>query len=85
MSTDQLVSVTELRQRPNKILKMLVKWPRFIVVNNKMEGVMISTTDYDYFQYLKKLQEFHADMDEALQNSKSYGTVEDLFRDALAD
>ena len=85
MSTDQLVSVTDLRKQPNKILKMLIRWPKFIVVNNKMEGVMISTTDYDYFQYLKKLQEFHEDMDEALQNSKTYDNVEDLFRDALID
>ena len=53
MTSDDIFSVTDLRNKPKLILERSEKRPQFIFKNNKMVGVLISPKEYD-MQYWTK-------------------------------
>lgn len=77
MTQDQLVSITDLRKNTSKIFRSLIKWPKFVLANNKMEAVILSPDEYQRIKDFMKVQELNRDAQEALQ-SKGFKNGRDL-------
>ena len=87
MTQDQLVSITDLRKNTSKIFKSLIKWPRFILANNKMEAVILSPNEYQRIKDVMRAKEWKKESEEALRNGKRYtkDNIHELIPDLLAD
>jgi PHD/YefM family antitoxin component YafN of YafNO toxin-antitoxin module len=85
MVQDQLVSITDLRKNTSKIFKSLVKGPRFILANNKMEAVVLSPDEYQRMKDVEKAKEIRQDIAEAKNSSKGFSNGRDLVNSLLED
>ena len=80
MNQEQLISITDLRQNTSQVFKSLVKWPRFILVNNKMEAVILSPHEYQRMKDFITATEMEQDADDAMY-SKGFTRGVDLLND----
>ncbi|GHW02553.1 hypothetical protein AGMMS50249_3390 [candidate division SR1 bacterium] len=84
MSTEQLVSITDLRKNTSTIFKSLINGPKFILSNNKMEAVIISPTEYQFIRDYMKARELEENAKQALK-AKGFTNGKDLLSDLLKD
>ncbi len=81
MSTDQLISVSELKNNYVWVLKSLSFWPKFILNDNKAEAVLLSADEYKHIQNLLKVKDRNDEVEDALKHWKSYNNFDDLLSD----
>lgn len=81
MTTDQLISVSELKNNYVWVLKSLSFWPKFILNDNKAEAVLLSADEYKHIQNLLKVRDWDDEVEDALKHWKSYDNFGDLLSD----
>ncbi|WP_439480639.1 hypothetical protein [Chryseobacterium aquaticum] len=84
MLADQMISVSDLRYKTKLVLESLNTGAKYVLLNNKLEAVILTPTEYEYFKQLQKAEEWRLDIEEAKKNSPVFDNAEDLLSELLA-
>lgn len=83
MLADQMISVSDLRYKTKSVIDSLNTGAKYILLNNKLEAVILTPTEYEYFKQLQKAEEWRLAIEDAKKNSPVFDNVEDLLSDLL--
>ncbi|NMR34953.1 hypothetical protein HIO71_12225 [Chryseobacterium aquaticum] len=53
------------------------------MLNNKLEAVIVTPAEYEYFRQLQKVEEMNMEVQETMKSGKSYTNGKDLIDDLL--
>jgi len=84
MTPWQLVTVQDFLQNYNTVLKSLIQGPKFLRNGDKTEAVLIAPEVYEEMRQQLIAQKRDEEVQETMQNGKSYDNVEDLIGDLTA-
>lgn len=57
MITDQLISITELRQNASQIIEKLKNADKIVIIHNKPKAALIDIEEYERYKKLSKYEE----------------------------
>lgn len=84
MLADQMISVSDLRYKTKLVLESLNTGAKYVLLNNKLEAVILTPKEYEYFKELQKAEEWRLDIEEAKKSSPILDNAEDLLSELLA-
>lgn len=83
MLQEQIISMTDLRYKTKSIIESLSRWPKYVLLNNKLEAVILTPAEYEHFRQLQRVEEMNMEVEEAVKSGKSYNNGKDLIDDLL--
>ena len=75
--------MTDLRYKTKSVIDSLNRWPKYVLLNNKLEAVIVTPAEYEYFKQLQKVEEMNMEVQETMKSGKSYTNGKDLIDDLL--
>lgn len=84
MFIDNVVTLTELRTKPNKVLDSLTSGKKVIFSNNKPKAVLVGLDEYKYYEDIKRAALYKEELEEAKNNWPFY-TAEEFMTSLLSD
>lgn len=79
-----MISVSDLRYKTKSVIDSLNTGAKYVLLNNKLEAVILTPIEYEYFKQLQKAEEWRLDIEEAKKSSPVFHNTEDLLSELLA-